>query len=329
MNARRLLCVAGLGVILLSGNSCMLDAQTRAEGTFDRMLVVNGPVDLDIRTGSGTIQIRTGASDSIHVIGHVRAGMSWFVEGSAEDRVKQIVAAPPIEQSGASVRIGRTTDEVLFRNISISYDVTVPVDTRLRSRSGSGAQTIGSLRGPVDAGAGSGSIRIGQVGGDVQASIGSGDIELERADGSFNASAGSGWVTAKAVGGAVKARAGSGHIDVTQTGQADVEVMTGSGSIAVTGARGGLDARAGSGDIAIDGQPAQNWNLKAGSGDITMRLTENAAFDLDARTGSGVVETSHPLTATGVVSRSRLQGTVRGGGPKLNVATASGSIRIR
>ena len=63
--------------------------------------------------------------------------------------------------------------------------------------------------------------------------------------------------------------------------------------------------------------------------DITMRLTENAAFDLDARTGSGVVETSHPLTVTGAVSRSRLQGTVRGGGPKLNVATASGSIRIR
>ena len=108
-----------------------------------------------------------------------------------------------------------------------------------------------------------------------------------------------------------------------------VILLSGSGSIVVTGARGLLRARAGSGDIVIDGQPAQTWDLQAGFGDITIRLSENAAFDLDARSASGDIGTSHPLTPLGVASRFRLQGTVRGGGPKLNVSTASGSIRIR
>jgi hypothetical protein len=309
MKIQRLLCLAGLVAVLLSGG-CAVGAATSAEGTFDRVLAVNGPVDLDVRAGAGQIQIRTGPNDSVHVMARIRAGASWSGRDAA-DRVKQIEAAPPIEQDGGTVRIGDTRSGGIFQNISISYDITVPADTRLRSHSGSGDQAIGNLHGPIDAHAGSGDIQIAQTMGDVQASTGSGRIDLERTDGNL------------------VARTGSGRVHITQIGGGDVDVSTGSGDITVAGASGRLRARAASGDIVVEGRPGQDWDLHTASGSVALQLGEPAAFDLHARTGSGSIETNHPLTALTLGSRRDVQGTAGGGGAKVNVSTASGSIRIR
>ncbi len=329
MSVRGLLFACGLGAAVLASNGCdVVHGQTGAEGAFDRTLTVSGPVDLNVRTGSGHIQIRTSPGGTMQVIGHVRANASWFGE-PPESRIRQIEAYPPIEQNGNTIRIGETTDNSLYRNISISYDLTVPVDTSVRSHSGSGGQSIGSVRGSVEARTGSGGINIAQIQGSVEASTGSGHIELERTDGSFTAHTGSGSIRAGATGGAVQARTGSGQIDVTQTGEADADLWTGSGSIAVAGARGLLRAHTGSGSITIGGRPTQSWDVSAGSGTITINLGESAAFNLDARTGSGAIDTTLPITVSGVVSRHELHGTVRGGGAPVQATTGSGSIRIR
>jgi DUF4097 and DUF4098 domain-containing protein YvlB len=74
-----------------------------------------------------------------------------------------------------------------------------------------------------------------------------------------------------------------------------------------------LDAAAGSGSIAVTGQPKGEWNLTTGSGSIHLRISSQAAFDLEARTGSGGISTDHPLTVRGAVERKRLSGQVRGG----------------
>lgn len=327
MNRHRPLGVVALGAVVLFGSegclSEILDAQPRAEATFERTLSVNGAVDLDVRTGSGDIQIVTGPGSSVHVIGHIRASRQ-----NAEERVKQIMAAPPIQQNANAIRIGDTGNDPLYRNVTISYELTVPAETRLRARSGSGDQTISSIQGPIDVGTGSGTIRIAQTSSDVLASAGSGDIELERSGGSFVATTGSGSIRAAAVGGAVKVRTGSGRIEVTQTNPADVDAETGSGRIAIAGARSAVRARAGSGSITVAGQPGQSWDLEAGSGDITVELGADAAFNLDARTGSGSIETNHPLTVFGAISPHRIQGTVRGGGPRVGISTGSGSVGI-
>ena len=39
-------------------------------------------------------------------------------------RVRRIEANPPIEQNGNSIRIGQMRDDDLYRNVSISYEVT-------------------------------------------------------------------------------------------------------------------------------------------------------------------------------------------------------------
>ena len=260
----RLMLSAGFALLVLGSTACRLEAQTRPEGMFERTLAVGGPVTLDIRTGSGSIEIHSGPTNSVRVVGRVRGGRSWF-NGDVEERIRRIEAVPPITQNGDAVRVGPAENDGLYRNISISYEVTVPMETRLRSRTGSGSQTITDLSGPVDVSTGSGSLALRGIRSDVRASSGSGGIEIQDV-GNFIGHAGSGRITASGVRGAVEARAGSGHIDIAQTGEGDVDVQTGSGGIEISGARRALRARAGSGTIQAEGRPTGSWDVETGSG---------------------------------------------------------------
>ena len=245
----------------------------RARGNFERTLTVNGPVELSVRTGSGSIQIRTGSADRVQITGRVSAGGRRDGADAAE-RVRRVEAAPPITQNGNTIRIGDTNDDPLYRNIAISYELVVPASTQINAQSGSGSQAIGS------------------VDGAVRAQTGSGDIRIERAGGSLHAQTGSGNIEADSVGGEVRAQTGSGSVQVRQVARADVSVQTGSGS-------------------------------------VTLSLPSDAAYTLDARTGSGSISTVQPLTVQGRVGRNHVTGTVRGGGNSIQVRTGSGSIDIR
>ena len=96
----------------------------------------------------------------------------------------------------------------------------------------------------------------------------------------------------------------------------------------MVGLRGRMRAHAGSGSIKVEGQPAGDWNIDSGSGGISLRLPPDASFELNARSSSGGIHTNHPIEARGSLSRNSLQGRVRGGGPRLDLSTGSGTIRL-
>jgi hypothetical protein len=330
-NMGRPAAAVALALMILSSASCALDVQASSvTGSFERTLSVDGHVDLDIATGSGWIHVNPGTDRQVKVVARIEARdhlVLW--DGlTAAERVKRLEANPPVEQNGGSIRIGDVGDPDLRRNVRISYELIVPVDTRLRARTGSGDQTIDAIRGPVEARAGSGTIRIGRIDERAIVSTGSGDIELRGAAG-LEARAGSGSIRAHELTGAVSARTGSGRVTINRTGPGPIEVGTGSGTITVTGADGELRARTGSGDITVEGRPSQDWHVRAGSGDVSLRVPQEAAFELDARTGSGGIDSVHPVETYGALSRRQLRGRVRGGGPRLDVTTASGSIQVR
>lgn len=125
-----------------------LPAFSAVRGEFERTLQVSGTVDLQIETGSGSIEVHRGGSNQVHVIGHIVAN-EWF-GGNAEERVKQLENNPPIQQSGNDIRIGHIDDPELKHNISISYEVTVPASTQLRTSSGSGSQTVTDVAGQLN-----------------------------------------------------------------------------------------------------------------------------------------------------------------------------------
>lgn len=241
-------------------------------GSFERTLPVSGPVVVDVRTGSGDIQIKTGPAGTVRVVGRIHARGVALSE-SAASRVSAIEKAPPIEQAGTTIRIGDRGNNPVYQHVSISYEITVPANTQIQSTTGSGDLTIGNMRGSITAQTGSGNIDIAETGGDVHAQTGSGDIR------------------ARAVGGTIRAHTGSGDIEIRQTARADAEMQTGSGDVQLIladNAAFDLVARTGSGAIHVT-QPIATRvqsrnrlegavrggggrvNVHTGSGSITIR----------------------------------------------------------
>ena len=262
-----------------------------ADGTFDKTLHVSGTPTLSLNTGSGYIHVSPGSDTEIHIIGHVHAGHGWGGGdwGSPEDRVKQVVANPPIEQDGNSITVGKRPS---YHNVSIDYEVTTPKGTSLEASSGSG------------------DLRISDLGGSLRANTGSGTIE------------------ANGLSGRVALETGSGDIRAEMLSAQDVKAQTGSGSIRLHGVNGGLFAETGSGDIEIDGQPGSNWKLETGSGSVTLK-TGSAKFSLDATTGSGSIHSDPPISVHGSLERHHIMGDINGGGVTVRVETGSGDIRIQ
>jgi hypothetical protein len=304
-----------------------LPAAAAAEGSFQRTLQVAGPVHLDLTTGSGDVEVRTGNSNQVQVTGHIRAS-EWF-GGNIAEKIKRLEANPPIQQSGNDIRIGHIDDPELRHNISISYEVVVPPETDLRMQTGSGEQKVEGIRGPLDVNSGSGSLKISAIGDRVHAETGSGDIDIKQVKGNVHAKTGSGSIDASEIAGAFEANSGSGHISLQQTAPGSVRVDTGSGGMELHGVEGSLEAKAGSGTIQAEGSPTGAWSVHTGSGEVNLKLPSNAAFDLDAHTSSGSISIDQPHSVQGSIGRKEVRGRVGGGGVPVEVETGSGDIQIR
>jgi DUF4097 and DUF4098 domain-containing protein YvlB len=240
-----------VALLLLLLAATQLPAAASSEGSFQRTLQVTGPVSLDLNTGSGNVTVRTGSSSEVQVTGHIKV-TNWF-GGDADERVKRIEANPPIQQNGNDIRIGHIEDSELLHNISISYDLVVPAETRLHSHTGSGNQSVEGIRGQIEIESGSGGLKISDIGDAVRAETGSGEIEIDRVKGNVLTKAGSGSIHATDIAGGFEGHTGSGHITLEQTASGSVRADTGSGGMELRGVHGSLEAQAGSGTISAEG----------------------------------------------------------------------------
>ncbi len=304
-------------------------AESTVDGSFQRTLSVNGPVDLDVSTGAGRIDVKAGGTTTVEIHAVIRVSLRGRTRSEAESIVRMLESKPPVDQTGNTIRIGKVEDRDARRNVSISYEITTPATTRLHASTGAGSQAVTGIAGPVDATTGSGSIDILDIRDEVRAQTGSGSIRLNNIKGSVSTTTGSGGIDAMNVGGAFKGSTGSGSVHMSQSAPGSVDVSTGSGGIEVSSVRGSLRAHTGSGSIKADGEPTGPWDIETSSGSVVVRVPQQAAFDLNARTSSGGITVDHPLTTKGTFKRNEVTGSVRGGGIVLNVRTASGNIRIQ
>ncbi|HUJ40466.1 MAG TPA: DUF4097 family beta strand repeat-containing protein [Candidatus Acidoferrales bacterium] len=297
-----------------------------SSASFDRTLKVDGPVELDITGGSGSIVVRTGAPAEIRVHGQVRAGGLFLSSGTR--RAQEIAANPPVDQSGNLVRLGDGARDFRFGGVSISYTVETPPDTELRLKNGSGEVQVSGLRRQVSITLGSGSATVNDIGDNVTILIGSGSIRAAHIDGNVNFTSGSGSVSFQDVKEDVRGGTGSGTVQV-QRALGRVAVRSGSGPIRVDGARQDVRAATGSGSIIIQGDPADGafWDLGTGSGTVSLAVPSSASFALSAHTSSGSVRVDMPITIE-EQSRRSLRARVGDGKAHVNVETRSGNIKI-
>jgi Putative adhesin len=285
MKHRFVLAAAALIVLISSALALTGIPAAAADASFERNLTINGKgVELSVATGSGYIHLTHGAGNQVHISGHVHS--SW---GGNDERVREIAANPPVQQTGNIVRIGARHENL--RNISIDYDIEAPAEAWLDAASGSGDVT--------DEG----------VGQNAKLNTGSGHIHATGLHGSFTV------------------ETGSGSIYADQTGDGDVKAETGSGSIELRNLHGGLRAETGSGSIKAAGTPVAPWKLQTGSGSVEI-WTGDAKFTLEAESGSGSIHSDPEITTHGANNRHHVNGNVNGGGPTVRIQTGSGGIRV-
>jgi DUF4097 and DUF4098 domain-containing protein YvlB len=255
-----------------------------SEATFEKNLTVNGRVELSVSTGSGNIHLTRGSGNQVHIFGRVKS--NW---GGSEQRVREIAANPPIEQTGNIIRIGGHHENL--RNISIDYEIQAPENVFLEAASGSG------------------NITDDGIGENAKLSTGSGNIHATGLRGSFTVGT------------------GSGDIYAEQTGMGDVKAQTGSGNLELRNLNGGLRGGTGSGDIKVGGTPSSPWHLETGSGNVEF-WAGNAALTLDASTGSGNIHSDKEMLTQGTNDHHHVTGKINGGGPTVRISTGSGDIRV-
>lgn len=151
----------------------------RANGMFQQTLAMRTVSDVSVRTGAGRIEIRMGQPGRVEINGRITATkLPGKSQPSPEDRVRRVEAHPPVEQRGDSVHIGEPIGGAWADEVSISYVVTIPPGTRVRTKSGSGSQEI-AADGDLDVSANSGRVRLVGVKGAVRASTSSGGIDIQ------------------------------------------------------------------------------------------------------------------------------------------------------
>jgi hypothetical protein len=254
------------------------------EATFDRTLSVSGRPELSIATGSGFIHIRQSSGNTIHIFARVKS--NW---GGNDDKVREIAAHPPIEQTGNIIRIGQNHENL--HNISIDYDIEAPANSYL------------------NAGTGSGDINDDSVGENPKLNTGSGTIHATGLHGNCTL------------------ETGSGNVYAELSGEGDYKAETGSGNIELKGLHGTLRAQTGSGNIKTSGAPTGPWHLGTGSGNVEMWIGD-APFTIDAESGSGSIHSDREMLTQGSTDRHHVTGKINGGGPVVRVETGSGDIRI-
>ncbi|MCC7173601.1 MAG: DUF4097 family beta strand repeat protein [Bryobacterales bacterium] len=144
----------------------------------------------------------------------------------------------------------------------------------------------------------------------------------------------------------------NGAIDVSNL-EAPARVMTSNGAVRVDNVTGGLEATTSNGSIRAaagsveDGRPLRLTTsngsvelsvdrlgsggayVKTSNGSITVNLPASISLDVYASTSNARISNDFEDAFRGRSDRRRLEGSIGSGGPRLELATSNGSIRLR
>jgi DUF4097 and DUF4098 domain-containing protein YvlB len=325
------------------------------EDTTTRTIPAPSSVRLEVSNESGDTIVRSWARPEIRleVVKVARArseeravellGKLDFSVEENGDLVKVIASYPHRETAGVSL-LG------LFispgERARVDFQLDVPRGARVKAGSASGDVEVLGVAGPVNVDVTSGDVRVTDVAGEVTLDATSGDVELIAVGGAVRIQTTSGDVTLTDVKGRVVVGATSGEVmgsGLTGGGEliamsGDIEITSSRGAFSVTNASGDvtfdrhdgpLTVKTSSGDVIalVTRLAGEGCRLDASSGSVTLEVPQGTACRLALSTGSGAIHARLPLDIQ-EVRRNRLAGLVRGGGPLVEITTASGDIDL-
>jgi len=285
--------------------------------TVEKTFTVQPGGNLKVSTQGGDVTIRTAD------ITEVRITAKEIIRASSEKEADELLEKLELtfEQSGNDVTAEAKYEKspMVFRfgswpPVQVSFTVTVPSRFNLNLATSGGDVAVASVTGTVRARTSGGNLRFERIDGDLDGHTSGGDIVLQEG-------------TARA-----KLGTSGGNIHVDRAG-GPTEVSTSGGDITLNSVEQLVSADTSGGNVkaVITGALKQDTYLGTSGGNVRVQLPKGTAFELDASTSGGDVDASG-LTITiekGGVGRSKLVGSVNGGGPRLKLRTSGGNITVR
>ena len=110
-----------------------------------------------------------------------------------------------------------------------------------------------------------------------------------------------------------------------------IRLKTVNGKITAKDIAGTISAKSTNGKIKITMSrvnPNEDMALKTSNGSISLYLPKDVAVDIEARTANGRVDCDFDIQREKSGGKSRLEGSINGGGPLLYLKTINGNIKI-
>ena len=294
-----------------------LAAQARIERVVEKTFTVSDAGTLRVETHGGAIRVMPGKEATVRVTAKQKIKASS--DSEADELLKKLELT--FEQTGNDVRAvakyERRPSGFRFGSwppVQVDFDVVVPENFATDLNTSGGGITVGNLNGKAEIRTSGGGIVIGRMGATVNARTSGGSITLDEARGP------------------VELKTSGGNIAVGKVhGPADLS--TSGGNIRIDSVTESLRAHTSGGNIraSIAGGFKDECSLSTSGGNVAVNVDKSAAFRLDASTSGGSVD-AEGLTLTLEKlgrDRSRLAGTVNGGGPLLKLKSSGGGISIR
>lgn len=328
---RRLALLAGF--VAASVSPLVADTEENINRTLD--VSPGGTLVVDISAGGIEVAGTSGSQVVIEFTRKVSAG--------SEEEEKRILAdhVVTIDQTGNTVSIrargpkgnggGSFWKWVFGGGTSRKFHlkVSVPEQFNVDLKTSGGGIDVARLTGTVKTNTSGGGLDFADITGDIRGHTSGGGIDVDRCKGDVEVSTSGGGIDANDGEGRLSLNTSGGGISVDRH-RGDVKVHTSGGGIRCGDIAGNVDAHTSGGSIHVEltVPPSGNCRFDTSGGGITVTVPGNVAVNIDAATSGGSVSTGLPVTITGEHKRSRLRGTVNGGGPELHLRSSGGSISI-
>lgn len=214
----------------------------------------------------------------------------------------------------------------------IHFLITVPQHYNVNVDTASGDISVANLTGDVRVNTSDASLSFEKITGTVSGHTTGGSIEAVAVTGDVQARTSGGALRFGAIQGFISGRTSGGSIKAVDC-NGGIEVRTSGGNIWLGGIRRNVTARTSGGSIqaTMKTQPQSECSLRTSGGAITCTLIPDVAVDLEAKTSGGSVSTDFAVEPIiqGKLPKSRLEGSINGGGPLLKLRTSGGNISLQ
>ncbi len=266
---------------------------------------VEVPAFLNASTFGGSITVNSHDRNEILIRVRVRKGGS-HLEADEDAPVHVSITDSP---NGVEITAKPERDGWLRSGpaVSVSYDILVPAETKIR------ATTSG------------GSVSAFDIAHNVSLITSGGPVTVERVTGEVLARTSGGPINARDITGNLTARTSGGGIHVVNA-RGKLSARTSGGPIRLDGVSGAVEGRTSGGPIDARVRYVEDHlTLSTSGGSITAKLPRNQGMDIRA-SGSSVRSRLDDLT--GDITSNSIHGSVHGGGIPVELKTSGGSVQI-